>query len=86
MDSAVYGASPRLGNGPFRLGSPRNLSSPTASFRLVLLAARDANGEARVALLPPGPRATPKVYASVAAAVAAIRRMEASQRAPAAAP
>ncbi len=55
--------------------------------RLVLLAtARDANGEPRIAILPPGPRAVPKVYPSVAAAVAALRAPEASQRAPAVAP
>ncbi len=56
------------------------------SPKLVLLPAVDADGEFRIGILPAGARAVPVAFASVAAAVAAIRRMEASQRPPAVAP
>ncbi|WP_431268679.1 hypothetical protein [Dankookia sp. P2] len=49
-----------------------------ASARLVLLpTACDLDGEMRVAVLPAGPRAVPIVYADMAAALAALHRMEA---------
>jgi hypothetical protein len=50
----------------------------SATARLVLLhTARDLDGEMRVAVLPAGPRAVPVVYADMAAALAALHRMEA---------
>ena len=50
----------------------------SATARLVLLhTARDLDGEMRVAVLPAGPRAVPIVYADMAAALAALHRMEA---------
>jgi hypothetical protein len=50
----------------------------SATPRLVLLhTARDLDGEMRVAVLPPGPRSVPIVYADMAAALAALHRMEA---------
>lgn len=78
MDTLYNGASPRPGNGcSFGLGLPRNLSSPAASYRLVLLAANHGpDGVQRVALLPPGARAVPTAYTSVAAALAALRSLE----------
>jgi len=78
MDNVVYGASPRHGNGPFRLRASRNSSAPTPAHRLVLLAEnRGLDGLPRVALLPPGARARPLVYDSVGAAIAALRRLQA---------
>ena len=51
-----------------------------AVARLVLLeSARDVDGELRVAILPPGPRAVPVAYATMAAALAALRNEEAGQ-------
>jgi hypothetical protein len=48
--------------------------------RLVLLeTARDTDGELRVAILPPGPRAVPVAFPTMAAALAALRIEEAGQ-------
>lgn len=54
-------------------------TEPKPLPRLILLsAARDADGEVRIAILPPGPWAVPEVFASVAAALAALRGLEAA--------
>jgi hypothetical protein len=51
-----------------------------AVARLVLLQnTRDVDGELRVANLPPGPRAVPVAFPTMAAALAALRDKEASQ-------
>jgi hypothetical protein len=51
-----------------------------AVARLVLLAnARDIDGELRVAILPPGPRAVPIAFPTMAAALAALCNKEAGQ-------
>jgi hypothetical protein len=51
-----------------------------AVARLVLLEnTRDIDGEPRVAILPPGPRAVPIAFSTMAAALAALRNLEAGQ-------
>jgi hypothetical protein len=51
-----------------------------AVARLVLLEnARDVDGELRVAILPPGPRAVPIAFRTMSAALAALRNEEAGQ-------
>jgi hypothetical protein len=48
--------------------------------RLVLLENTcDLDGELRVAILPPGPRAVPIAFPTMAAALAALRNVEAGQ-------
>jgi hypothetical protein len=48
--------------------------------RLVLLEnTRDVDSELRVAILPPGPRAVPIAFRTMAAALAALRNEEAGQ-------
>lgn len=54
-----------------------------SAARLVLLDnARDADGEPRVALMPPGPRGVPIAFPTIADALAALRQQEAAQHAP----
>jgi hypothetical protein len=51
-----------------------------AVARLVLLEnTRDIDGEPRIAILPPGPRAVPIAFPTMAAALAALRNVEAGQ-------
>ena len=51
-----------------------------AVARLVLLEnTRDVDGELRVAILPPGPRAVPVAYPTMSAALAALRNKETNQ-------
>jgi hypothetical protein len=48
--------------------------------RLVLLEnTRDVDGELRIAILPPGPRAVPIAFPTMAAALAALRNVEMDQ-------
>jgi hypothetical protein len=48
--------------------------------RLVLLEnTRDLDGELRIAILPPGPRAVPVAFPTMSAALAALRNEEAGQ-------
>jgi hypothetical protein len=48
--------------------------------RLVLLEnTRDIDGELRIAILPPGPRAVPIAFPTMAAALAALRNVEMDQ-------
>ena len=51
-----------------------------AVARLVLLEnTRDTDGEPRIAILPPGPRAVPVAFPTMAAALTALRNLEAGQ-------
>jgi hypothetical protein len=51
-----------------------------AVARLVLLEnTRDIDGELRIAILPPGPRAVPIAFPTMAAALAALRNVEMDQ-------
>jgi hypothetical protein len=51
-----------------------------ATARLVLLQnTRDVDGEPLIAVLPPGPRAVPIAFRTMAAALAALRNEEAGQ-------
>lgn len=52
----------------------------SAVARLILLEnTRDIDGELRVAILPPGPRAVPIAFPTMAAALAALRNGEPGQ-------
>jgi hypothetical protein len=49
-----------------------------AAARLVLLV-NSGDGEPRIAILPPGPRAVPVAFRTMSAALAALRNEEAGQ-------
>jgi hypothetical protein len=72
-----------LGRTTVGLGALRR-SQTAAAPRLVLLpGCLDRDGELRVAVLPAGPGGVPVAYASIGAALAALRQQEAATRAPA---